>query len=49
LTQAGVSHYYVALADMGLQGNGHMVMLEQNNHDAADLMLQWLMEQMDEC
>ena len=47
LTQAGVPHYYVALADVGLEGNGHMVMLEENNHEAADVMLQWLEDQYD--
>ncbi len=47
LTQAGVPHYYVALADVGLKGNGHMAMLEENNHETADVMLQWLEDQYD--
>ena len=42
LTQAGVEHDAVRLADNGLRGNGHMVMLESNNHEAADLMIDWL-------
>ena len=42
LTQAGVEHDYIELADHGLKGNGHMVMLEQNNHEIADLLIDWL-------
>ena len=42
LTQAGVEHDYIELADRGLRGNGHMVMLEQNNHEIADLLINWL-------
>ena len=42
LSQAGVAHDYIELADRGLRGNGHMVMLEQNNHEIADLLLNWL-------
>jgi len=42
LSQAGVEHDFVQLADHGLRGNGHMVMLECNSHAAADLFLQWL-------
>jgi pimeloyl-ACP methyl ester carboxylesterase len=42
LKQAGVEHDFVHLADKGLKGNGHMVMLEKNNHAVADTMLDWL-------
>ena len=42
LTWAGIEHDAVRLADNGLRGNGHMVMLERNNHEVADLMLDWL-------
>ncbi len=42
LAQAGVEHDYIALADHGIEGNGHMVMLEQNNHEIADLLIDWL-------
>ena len=42
LTQAGVAHDYIELADRELKGNGHMVMLEQNNHEIADLLINWL-------
>ncbi|MEM7252721.1 MAG: alpha/beta hydrolase [Pseudomonadota bacterium] len=42
LTQAGVEHDFVYLAEHGLKGNGHMVMLEKNNHAVADFLLRWL-------
>lgn len=42
LTQAGVEHDLVYLADHGFSGNGHMVMLERNNHLVADFMIDWL-------
>ena len=40
--QAGVAHDFVRLEDKGLSGNGHMAMLEKNNHAVADLMIDWL-------
>jgi pimeloyl-ACP methyl ester carboxylesterase len=42
--QAGVDHELVYLADKGFKGNGHMVMLEKNNHAVADMMIGWLAE-----
>ena len=42
LKQAGVDHDLVHLADKGINGNGHMMMLEKNNHDIADFMIDWL-------
>lgn len=42
LTQAGVNHDLVYLEQQGLKGNGHMIMLEENNHQVADLMITWL-------
>ena len=42
LTQAGVDNELVYLEQQGLSGNGHMVMLEKNNHQVADFMLDWL-------
>jgi pimeloyl-ACP methyl ester carboxylesterase len=44
LRQAGVDHDFVRLADKDLKGNGHMVMLEKNNHAVADMMLDWVAE-----
>ncbi|MCH9672478.1 MAG: alpha/beta fold hydrolase [Gammaproteobacteria bacterium] len=42
LEQAGVAHDFVRLTDHALHGDGHMIMLEKNNHAVADLILQWL-------
>jgi pimeloyl-ACP methyl ester carboxylesterase len=44
LTQAGVENEFLRLADRGIRGNGHMVMLERNNHAIADLLIGWLAE-----
>lgn len=38
LRQAGVDVEHVHLADHGLHGNGHMMMLERNNLEIADLV-----------
>lgn len=45
LEQAGVAHDFYRLEDKGLAGNGHMAMLETNNHAVADLMIDWLARQ----
>lgn len=42
LTQAGVQHTYMRLADAGIHGNGHMMMLEKNNQDIARVLARWL-------
>jgi pimeloyl-ACP methyl ester carboxylesterase len=42
LEQAGVHPSYVKLAEAGIRGNGHMMMLEKNNADIADVMTKWL-------
>ncbi len=42
LRQAGVEHDFVRLPERGLLGNGHMIMIEQNNHEVADFLLGWL-------
>lgn len=42
LTQAGVENDFVRLEDIGLSGNGHMIMCETNNHAVADFMIGWL-------
>jgi pimeloyl-ACP methyl ester carboxylesterase len=44
LKQAGVAHELAYLANEGFKGNGHMVMLEKNNHEVADMMINWLIE-----
>jgi pimeloyl-ACP methyl ester carboxylesterase len=42
LRQAGVEHDFVRLADVGIRGNGHMMMLEKNNLEIAAFLRQWL-------
>jgi pimeloyl-ACP methyl ester carboxylesterase len=42
LTQAGVKNTFVRLADAGIRGNGHMMMLEKNSDAIAALMIDWL-------
>jgi pimeloyl-ACP methyl ester carboxylesterase len=42
LQQAGVHPTWVKLADVGIHGNGHMMMLEKNNREIAQLIAQWL-------
>lgn len=38
---------YVRLADIGIKGNGHMLMLEKNNLDVAAVAEKWLRESVD--
>ncbi|MEM7404434.1 MAG: alpha/beta hydrolase [Pseudomonadota bacterium] len=47
LHEADVAHTFMRLADHGLTGNGHMVMLEQNSHEVADLLIRWLDAEVD--
>ncbi len=42
LKQAGVEHDFVRLEDVGLHGNGHMMMLEQNSLDIAAWIGSWI-------
>ena len=42
LRQAGVEHDFIRLADTGIRGNGHMMMLEKNNLEIAAFLRQWL-------
>jgi pimeloyl-ACP methyl ester carboxylesterase len=42
LEQAGVHPTWVKLADIGIHGNGHMMMLEKNNLEIAQVMAKWL-------
>jgi pimeloyl-ACP methyl ester carboxylesterase len=44
LRQAGVSVRFIRLADVGVKGNGHMLMLEKNNLDVAAVAERWLKE-----
>jgi pimeloyl-ACP methyl ester carboxylesterase len=42
LEQAGVRPTWTRLADAGIRGNGHMMMLEKNNMEIAAVMSRWL-------
>jgi pimeloyl-ACP methyl ester carboxylesterase len=43
LRQAGVMKTtYVRLADIGIHGNGHMLMIEKNNDEIAEVARKWL-------
>jgi pimeloyl-ACP methyl ester carboxylesterase len=42
LTQAGVKNSFIRLADRGIRGNGHMMMLEKNNLQIASVIEDWL-------
>jgi pimeloyl-ACP methyl ester carboxylesterase len=45
LTQAGVKHDWIRLADLGIHGNGHDMMIEKNNLAIAAVMAGWLAKQ----
>jgi len=42
LEQAGVHSTWIKLADIGIRGNGHMMMLEKNNLEIAAAISNWL-------
>ncbi|MEJ1977610.1 MAG: alpha/beta hydrolase [Acetobacteraceae bacterium] len=42
LTQSGVANDFVRLADKGIHGNGHMMMLEKNNLEVAGVIAAWI-------
>jgi hypothetical protein len=44
LQQAGVDTTFMPLAEQGIHGNGHMLMLEKNNMEIAAVIAQWLDE-----
>jgi hypothetical protein len=44
LIQAGVKTTFIRLADRGIHGNGHMMMLEKNNLQIAEVINGWLAE-----
>jgi pimeloyl-ACP methyl ester carboxylesterase len=41
LAQAGVKNSFMRLADHGIRGNGHMMMLEKNNLEIAAFLRRW--------
>lgn len=42
LKQAGVNVDFIKLEEVGVRGNGHMMMLEKNNQEIARVMIDWL-------
>lgn len=42
LKQAGVNVDFIKLEEVGVRGNGHMMMLEKNNQEIARVMSDWL-------
>ncbi len=42
LQQAGVKNSFIRLADRGIRGNGHMMMLEKNNLAIARVIVDWM-------
>jgi len=42
LEQAGVHPTWIKLSDIAIHGNGHMMMLEKNNMEIAEVMSRWL-------
>jgi pimeloyl-ACP methyl ester carboxylesterase len=42
LEQAGVHVTWIKLADVGIHGNGHMMMLEKNNKEIAAVISRWI-------
>jgi pimeloyl-ACP methyl ester carboxylesterase len=42
LEQAGVHVSWIKLEDVGIHGNGHMMMLEKNNMEIAAVMSRWM-------
>jgi pimeloyl-ACP methyl ester carboxylesterase len=42
LTQAGVQNTFVRLEDVGIHGNGHMMMLEKNSFEIAAVLEKWI-------
>jgi pimeloyl-ACP methyl ester carboxylesterase len=42
LQQAGIKPSVIRLADIGIRGNSHVMMLEKNNKDIAGVIAKWL-------
>jgi hypothetical protein len=41
LAQAEVRNTFVRLPEVGIRGNGHLMMLEKNNMDIATFLVKW--------
>ena len=48
LRQAGIKPSVVRLADLGIRGNSHVMMLEKNNRDIAAVIVKWLDQNLSE-
>jgi hypothetical protein len=46
LEQSGVHVTWTKLEDIGIHGNGHMMMLEKNNQEIAAVMARWMEKMM---
>jgi len=44
LNQAGVETDFIRLEDVGISGNGHMMMLELNSNDIIEFIHEWIQE-----
>jgi hypothetical protein len=42
LRQAGIRPTWIKLADLGIHGNSHVMMLEKNNQEIAAVIAKWL-------
>src|SRR5580704_10049445 len=42
LRQAGINLTFIRLADLGIRGNSHVMMLEKNNKEIAAVIAKWL-------
>ena len=42
LKEIGATARHLYLGDWGVEGNGHMIMLEQNSDEVANLIIQWI-------
>jgi pimeloyl-ACP methyl ester carboxylesterase len=48
LNQAGVDAEFVRLEDVGIMGNGHMMMLEQNSDEIIAFIHNWIQDNVDQ-
>jgi hypothetical protein len=42
ITQAGGSMTFISLPDIGIKGNSHMMMQDNNNLEIADVIIEWI-------
>ncbi|MFN8820580.1 MAG: hypothetical protein ACK5ZA_02445, partial [Betaproteobacteria bacterium] len=42
LSQAGVANSHIRLEEVGLHGNGHMMMMERNSDEIAAVIAEWI-------